>query len=111
MSVSQVPREHESLCGGLFKRMPGFPTTFHLTQLDGIRVDIHSQTPWWLLFPALVLWAEEPGVVLGPFAAQEDHGSLSTSDSTATCGCGVSSFCISTSPTYLEVVSSLYPEL
>lgn len=51
--------------------MPGFPGAFHLTKMDGIPTDIHSQLLWGLLFPVLVLWAGESGMKLGPLTPQE----------------------------------------
>lgn len=77
--MSQVPLElppstrAQSECLGAnesvsrpFKRMLRFPAAFHLN-LDGwILTSFHSHMLWVLLFLALVLWAKEPSVGLGP---------------------------------------------
>lgn len=47
--------EGKILSTGPFKRIPGFPALFHLTWLDGIPADFHSQILCRLLFLALVL--------------------------------------------------------
>lgn len=49
-----------------FKKTPGFPAAFHLTQTDRIPTDFHSQLLWGLFFLALVLQAGEPHTELGP---------------------------------------------
>lgn len=44
-----------------FNSMPGFLLAFCLSPVDRIPDDLHSQMFHGLLFPAVVLWVEEPG--------------------------------------------------
>lgn len=53
-----------------FKRMSWFPAAFHVTLREGISADLHSQMLLGLLFLALILWAGESVVELGPFTPQ-----------------------------------------
>ena len=46
------------------------PAALHLTWWDGIPAGFHSQMLCGLFFLALVLWAGEPGIELGPLIPQ-----------------------------------------
>ena len=50
--------------------MSGFLAVSHLTVEDKIPTDFHSQMICGVLFPAMVLWAEVPGMVLRPLTFQ-----------------------------------------
>lgn len=75
--------------------------------MDYVLADVHSQLLWGLLFPALVLWAGESGVGLGPLDLQ--GGPLQprypSQFLTTTRGCGTSPFHVSAPPTSLNVAS------
>lgn len=53
-----------------FKWTHGFPAIFCLTGMNGIHTDFHSQMLWRLLFPTLVLQAEDHSVGLRPLTFQ-----------------------------------------
>lgn len=71
-----------------------------------IPAGFHSQELLGPLFLPLEPWLREPGVGLGPLSPQPKYPShlLTTSH-----GCGTNSFCVSASPTSLEIAFSVYP--
>lgn len=56
-----------------FKRVSVSLEDSCLSLVDIIPTDFQSQILCWHLFPALVIWSGEPGLVLRPFASKGGH--------------------------------------
>lgn len=93
-----------------FKRASVFPpSSVSPGWTERALADFHSQMLWELLFLAQDPWAGKPSVGLGPLPLPglPSPRRRPSQCSTTICGLGVSLFCIFTSPTSLDVASSL----
>ena len=104
----------KSFCVVPLRRCLGFQQSSVFQGADGIPADFHSMLCG-LLFPALVLWALEPGMGLRPLAPQEGGVSAPlqlrypSGFITTALACKASQFHISAPSTRYSVASSLYP--
>ena len=85
----------------------------HSSHLSKISTGFYNQKLGGLLLSKPQPWAGGPSVELGPLNPHVGPPPLRYPSQFlfAACGCGTSSFCISTASTCLHVASSLYPEL
>lgn len=93
-----------------FKRVPGFPAAFHLTQMGEIPTDFHSQVLWgsssWHWYSRL----RKPAEGWGPLIPREDLCSGNIPPIMNCCTWRWGQFYICILPTSLDVATSLVIE-